>query len=251
MVFYHLLGDNLGWAIIGFSLVLRFALYPLTKPYMDSMKKMKDYKSDIDRLKKKHKNDKVKLAQAQSDFYKEKGINPTAGCLPYVLQIVILIALFRMFINVLSANGEAINKLNDLLYEPLKITADHLNTQFFIWDLTQPDKFNIEGIPFALPGILIILAAVFQFVSAKIASPYVEEEQKLAKKTPEKADDFVANMQSSMIYMFPVMTLFIGLRFPAGLALYWLVFSGFQAIQQFNTSGWGGLTPHINKLSSK
>jgi len=168
------------------------------------------------------------------------------------LQIVILIALFRLFIDILSPDVDILIKFNELLYGPLKIAAgETLNTRFFAWDLTQPDKLNIEGLPFALPGVLIIFAALLQFISAKMAAPYVEEEESHAKKTPEKSDDIAASMQSSMIYMFPVMTLFIGLRFPAGLALYWLVFSSFQAFQQYKTSGWGGATPLIRKITKK
>lgn len=249
ILFYHALGNNLGLATIAFSLALRVGLSPLTRPYMESMKKLKSYQKDLDKLKARHKDDKVKLAQAQSDFYKEKGINPTAGCLPYLLQIVILIAMFNLFRTVLAANGEAVTKFNELLYAPLKIAADqHLNTQFLYWDLTQPDKLMLAGLPFALPGFLIIAAAILQFISAKMAAPYIEEEEVLASETPEKADDFAASMQSSMIYTFPLMTLFIGLQFASGLALYWLVFSGFQTIQQYRTSGWGGLTPWVKKI---
>ena len=82
ILFYKLLGGNLGLAIIFFTLVLKTLLHPLTKPYMESMKRMKDLAPELEKLKKKHKNDKIKLAQAQSDFYKSKGINPGAGCLP-------------------------------------------------------------------------------------------------------------------------------------------------------------------------
>ena len=55
-------------------------------------------------------------------------------------------------------------------------------------------------------------------------------------------------MQSSMVYTFPLMTIFFGVKFPSGLALYWLLFSVFQMFQQYKSSGWGGLTPLLNKL---
>lgn len=249
VIFYNLLGGNLGFAIIGFSLFLRVVLTPLTKPYMDSMKKMKSYQKDLEKLKAKHKDDKIKLAQAQQDFYKEKGINPTSGCLPYLLQIIILIAMFNLFSRVLSADGDAFTKFNDLLYPVLKMDSSAvLNTQFFFWNLSSPDKVQVDGIPFALPGILVIFSAVLQFVSAKMAAPFIEEEEKLAKKTPEVTDDFASSMQASMIYTFPLMTLFIGISFPAGLALYWLVFSLYQTVQQYRSSGWGGMTPVIRKV---
>lgn len=247
-VFYNLT-NNMGLAILGFSLFLRLALIPLTKPYIDSMKKMKDYKEDLDKLKKRHKDDRAKLMKAQSDFYKQKGINPGAGCLPMVLQFVVLIALFRVFTSVLSANGDTFTKFNTLLYEPLKYSEEFkFNMHFLYMDVTEPDVIDINGLPFAIPGPLVIGAALFQFLGAKITQPYMEEEKKIAKKTKEKEDDIQVAMQSSMIYTFPLMTLFIGMRFPSGLALYWLMFSIFQLTIQFRSSGWGGLTPYAKKF---
>lgn len=249
IVAYRLLGENMGLAILGFGLFLRVVLNPLTKPYMESMKRMKDFAPQLEKLKKKHKGDKVKLAQAQSEFYKQKGINPGAGCLPYLLQIVVLIAFFNVFSRVLTPNGDIVAKFNELLYEPLKFGAQEIiNTKFLYLDVTQPDVFNIPGLPFPLPGPVLILAALVQFLSAKIMAPYIKAKEKIAKKTEEKADDIQAAMQKSMVYTFPLMTIVIGFRFASGLALYWLLFSVYQAIQQYNSQGWGGLTPWIEKI---
>ncbi len=247
IVFYNLLGSNLGLAIIGFTIFLRVILNPLTKPYMKSMKKMRDFGPQLAKLKSKHKNDKVKQAQAQADFYKEKGINPGAGCIPYIIQIVILIAFFRVFTATLNVEDPTAG-FNELLYEPLKFSeGEILNTQFLGFDLTQPAVINVDFLPFALPGIILILAALVQFISAKIMQPYVEVEEKIAKGTKEKEDDMQVALQKSMIFTFPLFTLFFGMRFPAGLALYWLTISLFQTIQQYKTTGWGGMTPFINK----
>ena len=249
IVAYRILGENMGLAILGFGLFLRIILNPLTKPYMESMKKMKEYAPQLEKLKKKHKGDKVKLAQAQSEFYKQQGINPGAGCLPYLLQIVVLIAFFNVFSRVLSADGDIVAKFNELLYEPLKFGADEIiNTKFLYLDVTEPDVFRIEGIPIPLPGPVLLLAAIVQFLSAKIMAPYVKEEKKIVKKTEEKTDDIQVAMQQSMIYTFPLMTIVIGTRFASGLALYWFLFSVYQAIQQYKSQGWGGLTPWIEKI---
>lgn len=249
IVAYRLLGENMGLAILGFGLFLRVILNPLTKPYMESMKKMKNFAPQLEKLKRKHKGDKVKLAQAQSEFYKQKGISPGAGCLPYLLQIVVLIAFFNVFSRVLTPNGDIVARFNELLYEPLKFGAQEIiNTKFLYLDVTKPDVINIPSLPFPLPGPVLILAAVVQFLSAKIMAPYVKAEEKAAKKTKEKSDDIQVAMQQSMIYTFPLMTIVIGLRFASGLALYWLLFSVYQAIQQYNSQGWGGLTPWIEKI---
>lgn len=247
ILFYKLLGGNMGLAIIGFSLFLRVVLSPLTKPYLESMKKMKEFAPELEKIKKKHKGDKAKQVQAQSEFYKEKGINPGAGCLPYLLQIVVLIAFFNVFRRVLG-DGDIVANFNELLYEPLKFAKDAMiNTKFLYLDVTQPDTFDV-GLPFPLPGPFLTLAAVIQFISAKITQPYMEAEEAVAKKTPEKEDDIQTAMQQSMVYTFPLFTLLIGIRFESGLVLYWLLFSLYQAYQQYSTSGWGGLTPWLKKI---
>ena len=115
-------------------------------------------------------------------------------------------------------------------------------------DITKPDVFNLPNIPFPLPGPILILAALVQFASAKIMAPFVKEEEKLAKKTKGKEDDLAVAMQNSSTYTFPLFTIIFGIGFASGLALYWLIFSLYQAIQQYQTSGWGGLTPLIKRI---
>lgn len=249
ILFYKILGGNLGVAIVAFSLFLLLVLSPLTKPYMESMKKMKEMAPSIEKLKAKYKGDNKGFLQAQSELYRQKGINPGAGCLPYLLQIVVLIGMFNVFTTVLAANGDSRQKLNDLLYPPLRLSeTESLNTTFLWLDLTKPDTINVPGAPFALPGLLLILASGVQFVSGKITAPFIEGEKKIAKGTPEKSDDFQTSMQQSMSYTLPIITLLVGMSFPSGLALYWFIFSFYQAYQQYKSSGWGSLTPFVRKL---
>lgn len=237
ILFYNLLGQNLGLAIIGFSLFLIIALRPLTKPYMDSMKKMRELAPAIAKLKAKHKGDQMKFAQAQASLYKEKGVNPGAGCLPYLLQIVILIAFFNLFTQTLSHGGDITANFNTLLYPALQFTDGHtVNTQFLTFDLTKPDVFHIPGVPFPIPGILLIAAALTQYISAKTMSALTAAATDISKTTKDETDDMQAAMQKSMTIMFPLITLFVGINFPSGLALYWFVFSAVQAYSQKNNN---------------
>ena len=239
----------MGLAIIGFSLFLRLALSPLTRPYMESMKKMRQLAPQLEKLKRKHKGNKVKAAQAQAEFYKQKGVKPGAGCIPYLLQIVVLIAFFNVFTRALSPDGDLVARFNELLYPLLQFSADEtVNTSFLYLDVTQPDVIKTSFFPFPLPGPLLILAAAIQLISAKIMAPYVEAEGKVAKKTKGQMDDLQVTMQKSMVYTFPLFTIIIGMRFASGLALYWLLFSLFQSVQQYRSSGWGGLTPWMKKI---
>lgn len=246
IVFYHILFNNLGLAIIGFTLFIRLLLTPLTLPSMKMMQKMKEVAPEIERLKNKYKDDKKKLTQAQADFYKEKGINPVSGCLPQLVSIAVLIALFNGFSQVFRA-GNITAQLNAILYPALKISGE-LNRTFLGYDLTQPDVFKLSILPVALPGVFLLLVAALQFVSSKMMAPNMEVAEKVAKKTEGKTDDIATSIQSQMMYTYPLITLFIGLKFPLGVVLYWGTFSLFQAVQQYFVSGWGGLTPWIKKV---
>lgn len=246
--FYKILGENLGVAVLVFSIVLIFVLRPLTKPYLESMKKIKAMEPQMAKIKKKFGKDKLKISQAQAELYKENKINPAAGCLPYILQFIVLIALFGVFTTVFSNSG-SVQKINDQLYPALKIVdGKPLNTRFLYLDVSKPDSFNIPGIPFALPGIFLLLATVAQFVSVKITAPYLSAEEKMAKKTKSETDDMQVAMTQSMTYTLPLMTLIFGLKFPSGLALYWLVFSIVNVWQQVGMSGWGSLTPFARRF---
>lgn len=228
---YHLLNSNLGLAIISFTVLVRLVLVPLTLPSMRAMQKLKEFGPELERIKKKHAKDKIKLAQAQADFYKEKGINPAAGCLPQLVQIVILIALFQGF-SAVFGNSNVTDKLNEVLYPFLKIDGE-VNRYFLGRDITKPDVYNISGFPFSLPGLFLILSAYSQFLSSKLTMPVVKNEEKIAKKTTNETDDAMAATQKYMVYMFPVMTLLFGYQFSLALVLYWATFSVFQIGQQY------------------
>lgn len=249
ILFYKLLGGNLGVAILVFSICLIFLLRPLTQPYLESMKKIKALEPQMARIKKKFAGDKQKLSMAQAELYKQNKVNPGAGCLPYILQFIILIALFNVFTRTLSPDANTASKLNDLLYPALRFSQNEtLNTKFLYLQMNKPDSFTVPGIPFALPGAFLILATLAQFISVKITAPYLSIEEKMARKTKSDTDDMQVAMTQSMTYTLPLMTLVFGLKFPSGLTLYWLVFSIVNVWQQVGMNGWGSLTPFVNKF---
>jgi YidC/Oxa1 family membrane protein insertase len=248
-LFYQVLGGNMGVAIIAFSTALKLAMNPLTKKSLENMKKMQELRPQLQKIQARHKGDKQKQMQAQTEFYKQNNFNPGAGCLPQIAQLVVLYAFYGVFSSVLGAGENITARFNEYLYEPLKLASDaHVNTQFLYLDVAKPDVIQIPGFPTPLPGLLLILAALSQVISAKIAQPYIEKEEKLARKTPDTTDDMAVAMQSSTLVMMPLLTLVIGMQFPAGLALYWFVFSALQAYQQYQITGLGGLTSWLKKL---
>ncbi len=241
--FYQILFQNLGLAILAMTVVLRSALVPLTLPTLKAAQKQKDLAPELKKLKEKYKDNKEKLAKAQMELYRQHGVNPAAGCLPQILQLIVLIALYQVFIQVLSNDGQAVLKLNEILYfDFLKLDPGRtINVSFGPWTLSQPDRF------FILP----LLAGAAQLFLAKMLRPAVVKGSKEAKKTPDKSDDLMYTMQEQMLYLMPLMTIFIGWRLPSGLVLYWLATTVFSLAQQYFVSGLGGLEPWLRKIKSK
>lgn len=199
-----LLFGNLGLGIIALTLGIRFLLVPLTLPSFKAMQKQREIQKELNEIKSKYKEDKKKLAEEQMKLFRKAGINPAAGCLPQIVQIIVLIAMYNAFTALLGK-------------------TDHgLNAGFLYLDLTRPDPFII------LPG----LAGAAQFLTSKLMLPTVKKEEKLAAETQDKKDDVMYNMQEQMLYLAPLMTVLIGFKLPSGLVLYWLVTTVFSLVQQ-------------------
>jgi len=242
LIFFYKIFGNFGTAIVVLTIFIRLILIPLTLPSLKVASKMKELAPELGKLKKKYAKDKQKFAQAQMEIYKKHGVNPAAGCLPQIIQLVVLIALYQAFIKVLRPDGNMVEKLNEVLYPFLRLPVEAvINTRFFYLDLAKPDVFRLPGFSFPLPGFFLLASAVVQFFSSKMMQPAVKAAQKEAKETPGTQDDLAAAMQNQMLYLFPLMTILIGFSFPSGLVLYWLVFSVFTAVQQYFITGWGGL----------
>jgi YidC/Oxa1 family membrane protein insertase len=218
---------NLGFAIIGFTLLTRALLLPLTMPSLKAQKKMREIQPELKKLKEKHGKDKQALQLAQLELYKKYNINPLAGCLPQIIQLAILIFLYQALIGFLE-NGQ----VSGVSVEPT-----------FLWlNLSQPDAM------FVLP----ILAAATQLVLSLMILPggevrdIVPNDAKSKKvqtenKKEEDMAEMAASMQQQMLFIMPIMTGFLALRFPSGLALYWVVTTVFSIGQQYFLSGLGGL----------
>lgn len=219
---YHLLGDSFGLALIALTVGLRAVLVPFTIPSIKSQKKLLELQPEIQALKKKH-ADKKELQKAQLELYKSHGVNPGAGCLPQILQIVILIALYRVFLNFLNGGN---------------IDGKGVNMNFLWLNLGKPDPF------FALP----LLAGLSQLVYSLMLRPGTEHphpsEALVAKKEKKEEKDemgMAQEIQNQMLFMMPIMTTVISLRFPSGLALYWVISTVFSLGQQWIITGPGGL----------
>jgi len=225
LVFFTNIFGSLGWAIIVLTVLVRLLLIPLILPTLRSGQKMKELAPALAKLKNKYGKNKEKLAKAQMELYKKEGINPLMGCLPNIVQIVILITLFQVFTKVL--NPQTQESLIALLYQGISVPAQGINLSFWYLDLAKPDLIG------KIPGFFLVLAAVFQFLTTKLSLPQIQVAQKEAQKTSQKSDDMTTMMQKQMVYMMPIMTIFIGLTLPSGVTLYWFIFSLMGLGQQY------------------
>jgi len=191
---YGIVG-NYGIAIIIFTLIVRTILFPLYNSQMKQSAMMTELQPELQKLQKQYGGDKEKYNQKVMEFYQETGMNPAKGCLPLIIQMPILFGLFaalRSPLDYYTNNTEA-------------ILAIH---QSFLWiqDLSQPDKW-----------ILPILAGITTYFSYEITM----------NMNPQ-----TANSMKIMKYIFPLMIVWWGRSFPAGLTLYWFVGTLYMCIQQ-------------------
>ncbi|MBV6477687.1 MAG: Membrane protein insertase YidC [Ignavibacteria bacterium] len=196
----HTVIPSWGLVIIIFALLMKIVLNPLTKSQMNSMKKMAQLNPKINSIREKYKDDPVKANQQIMKIYKEEKINPAGGCLPMLIQLPILYALFGVFNSTIE-----------------------LRHASFLWisDLSSPDV--IAKLPFKIPifgidqiSLLAILMGVTMFL-----------QQKMTMTDPK---------QKALVYIMPVMLTLLFFSFPAGLNLYYFMFNLFSIAQQWYTN---------------
>ena len=209
-------GGDFGISIIIFTIILRFVLVPVYKKQIESQKKLQELQPKIKEIQQKYKNDKEKQTRAVMDFYKENKTNPFSGCLPLIIQFIFLIAIYRILFNI--ANENFLVRTEEL-YAFIK-NPEIINHMFLkIVDLTVPS------------WPLAVMAAAAQYVQTKMLMKKSGGEE---NKGNLKQADFAQIMTKQMLYLGPALTLFIGLKFAAGLALYWFISTLFMIIQQWH-----------------
>lgn len=231
LILYNLLFHNLGLTIIVIGILSRVVVWPLTQANLRYTKKMQEVKPQLDELKRIHGSDRKRHSEEQMKLFKEVGINPAAGCLPLIVQIAVLLFIYQI--------------VNHLIHQGL-------NANFLWLNLGRPDAFKVSGVPFALPGALVLLTAVATLLQTKMMLPTpikINKEDK-PKEKEEKEDlaGSMANVQGQMLFLSPLLIAYVGTSFPAGLALYWLVTTVLAIVQQYLVGGWGGLNSWLKKL---
>lgn len=196
--------ENYGITLIIFTIIVKACLFPLYADQIKHSTRMADVQPKMKALQNKYANDKETLNIKMMELYKEEKFNPMRGCLPMLIQMPIIFGLFALL-----RNPTVFIKSNEMLM------AVH---EAFLWvpDLSQPD-----------PWILPILAGITTFISFN-----------QTQKQNQMGDNPMAPMMNMMKYFFPVMIVWMGRSFPAGLTVYWFVGTVIQIIQTSQLNRW-------------
>jgi YidC/Oxa1 family membrane protein insertase len=233
LVFAYGLFHDFGFAIVAVTVGIRLLLYPLFVAQIRSQRVMQEIGPAMNEIRAKYGKDRQKVTEEQMKLYKERGYNPASGCLPLVVQMPILFAMYAAFLQAPELTGES---LRGILWpflpspigpgEKLDLAAHWL--PWIAEGLGHPDPLRI----------LPILAGATQLISSVMAMPAQQQ----------KVTDPQAKMMQSMAYYFPLITVVIAWSLPAGLSLYWVATTLFQIAQQYVVTGWGQLARWVPVL---
>lgn len=199
-------GHDFGIAIIVLTLLIRFVLYPLNQKFIRSQKVISAIQPKIRELQAKYKNDKQHQAQELLALYRAHKINPLTGFLAIIIQIPILLALFK----VLRAGFDP--NILEHLYTFVE-RPEVINSMFLgIINLSKSS------------ALLAILAGGTQFIHSKMLQP---------KDKAVQRKSIASMMGKQMTYTMPLIIILIAWRLPAGIALYWTANTIFAILQQF------------------
>lgn len=211
-------GNDLGVAIIILTVLVKVVLYPFTRAQIKQQRALQQLQPKIDEIRSRLKDEKEAQAKELMELYKREKVNPASSCLPLLVQLPIFIGLYRALSDGLGSRGL------DLLY-PFVANPGTIQTMMFgVIDLAKPNY------------VLAVLAGAVQFWQSrqmlKKPSPTTPPPAEVAGTEGAKDEGMAAAMNKQMMYIMPLVTVFIGVSLPGGLTLYWLVMSLLTVAQQ-------------------
>ena len=210
-LYEYLPGHDFGIAVIALTFIIRLLLYPLMVKSIKSQKILSELQPKIQEIQQKYKEDKEKQTKEMMALYQKEKINPLGGCLPLLMQLPILFALYRVFWKGLQP--EAMAMLYSFVPNPGVIDPTFLG----IINLNQGNL------------ALAVVAGITQFVQSKMLMP----KNKKKEQGKDQRGQFSEMMQKQMLYFFPVFTVLILLRLPSAIAVYWIITALFSIGQQY------------------
>jgi len=244
-MFFSVTGD-IGVAIIVLTLIIKTVLVPLFRAQIVSQRRMQMLQPEIRAIQLKYKGNRAKVSEEQMRLYRERGVNPASGCLPSILQLFLLLPIYQVINQGLAAPdiSSALQfmgfpVLQDFTCQALGTLQPCINPN--IWWLGNldahvpevlikiPNPFIGDAVhPFGLSGLALV-AAVLQLIQTRMMTPRTSDPQ--------------TQSQQRIFMLLPLFSLFYGWFLPAGLFIYWIVFTAYSIVQQYLIVGWGSLFP--------
>jgi len=217
-----LLWGNIGLAVIVLTILIKFILLPFSYAQTKSQIAVKKIQPLIDAIKK-NTPDKAEQTKKIMELYKEHNTNPLSGCLPLIIQLPIIIALYQVFLQGASVDGS-------VLYSFVQ-APEQISNMFLGINMTSKSI------------IVALIAGVSQYFQLKMSPSMKEDPAVATTDAPDMQTAMMGNMQKTMKYTLPVMITVFAAVVPAAVALYWVVTNLFQIIQEW----W--INKKINTLS--
>ncbi|QBF30152.1 membrane protein insertase YidC [Thalassococcus sp. S3] len=218
----NVLIGNMGWAIIGLTLIIKAVLFPLAYKSYVSMAKMKELQPQMEALKERAGDDRQKLQQGMMELYKKEKVNPAAGCLPILLQIPIFFSLYKViFVTIELRHAEWLGPFRDLSApDPTSII-----NLFGLLPNEAPDPNSLMALIFI--GILPLLLGISMWLQQKL--------------NPAPTDP----TQQMVFAWLPWVFMFMLGGFASGLVIYWIANNTITFIQQYAIMRSQGYTPDV------
>jgi len=269
-------------AIILFTIVIRTILAPLFIRQIRSQKEMQRMQPLVREVQRKHKGNRQKITEETMALYREHGVNQFGGCLPVLLQLPILFALYQALIrasNVVTLTAEqassaAFAQLQQDLPGITQVAGSTTQFNAPLDGACNLPQFSIPEFSHFLPlncqlitpiklqepvdttiswlfnldlarvdHVFAISIGVFAISLLAVIAAALQFVQVRMTSTRPNSEDPTSGMQSTMTYTFPLLTIVWGGIFPSGLILYWVVYTAYLVIQQYLIMGWGNLFP--------
>jgi YidC/Oxa1 family membrane protein insertase len=236
----------IGWAIVVLTLIVRALVIPLVRKQLVSQRRMQLLQPEVKEIQKRYKGDAMKARVAQQELFKERGINPLAGCFPLLLQMPLLFIMYSVIQNGLTnVDPRAMLTIAGVQVVPLECVnlnaagvpdaslgpcIDTIIPFLGGLDVSQPSTiFAIFGFGIS---ILAIGSALLQLVQSRMMIPPATGD-----------DDPNTKIQRQTMLFLPLISIAYGGFLPAGLFIYWITATIFGIVQQYLIVGWGGMFP--------
>jgi YidC/Oxa1 family membrane protein insertase len=247
LVVFEQITNNIAIAIVLLTVLIKIVLIPVFRLQTVSMRRTQMLAPELKELQKRYKGDAVKMRQAQQEFYRERGVNPLSGCLPMLVQLVLLFPMYSVFSSalanynpqeMLTVFGVTLIDLNCPAQPTYDAVTGHvipcINPVAFGINWSQP-LITVHIAGFALSALGVV-AGLLTFLQSRMTMA--------APGTPGyDPNDQNTRIQRQMAVFFPFIYVFLGGTWPAGLLLYIMVSTIFTIVQQYLIIGWGGMFP--------